>query len=53
MADTQFRSLLYPEEKYRDIKYMFSDFSFVDDLNLYSLFSINPQKLDLKQYFTK
>jgi len=46
-------SLLYPDEKLRDEKYMLSDFSFVEGLNLYSIFSINPNKFDLKPYFTK
>lgn len=46
-------SLLYPDEIYFNEKYKLSNFSFIEDLNLYSLFSINPDKLNLESYFTK
>ncbi|GHV12463.1 hypothetical protein FACS1894219_05410 [Clostridia bacterium] len=29
-----------------------TEYSFIDDLNLYGLFEINSNKLDLRQYFT-
>jgi DNA mismatch repair ATPase MutS len=42
--------LLYPNDESRD--YRLSEFSFIDELDLYNILGINRNNLDLTEYFT-
>ena len=43
--------LLYPGEEYRNFN--LSEFSFIEELNLYDILGLNKNSFDLRQYFTK
>ena len=46
-----FIDLLYPENEY--VNHKLSEFSFIDELDLYNILELNKKNFDLSQYFTK